>query len=213
MISIPTATLLITLTGPLSCGSATATLAVSGDEDLRAAYESGQTYADFHEGADARKELWEQNYGSGSVSAELIERARALPDGYRILAIAVAGCSDSVNTIPYVAHLTQAVEGLDMRIVSSADYHGLMTARPTPDGRGATPTLIILDQDYNEVGCWIERPSPLQEWALGEGQDLGRRDFMQEKMAWYAEDGGQTTVTEVIDIIEAASQGERRCGS
>ncbi|UCC24022.1 MAG: hypothetical protein JSU98_09805 [Gemmatimonadales bacterium] len=32
------------------------------------------------------------------------------------------------------------------------------------DGRPATPTVVILDEDGEEVGCWIERPVPQRDF-------------------------------------------------
>lgn len=212
MISFPStlfAAALVTL-----CGSDEApTPLIPADDELRAAYESGQTFDAFLSAADARKELWERNYGSGEVPEEVVARARALGGTWHILAIAVDGCSDSVNTIPYVALLAEAAPNIELRIVDSSDGRAFMEARPTPDGRAATPTLVFLNDDFEDVGCWIERPTPLQEWAMGEGDDLSRGDFMDHKMSWYREDGGRSTVDEVVGILEAASRGEHVCGS
>ena len=208
MLSAPTLVLLSHLLAPCVIGAPTPLL----DAELREAYESGQVFSDFLREADARKALWDSNYASAEVPSPVLERARALGGTWYVLAIAVAGCSDSVNTIPYVAKLTEDVPGLEMRIIDSTVGRAYMEARPTPDGRAATPTLILMDADFNEVGCWIERPSPLQSWALGEGQKLEGRDFMTEKMSWYRDDAGRSTVDEVVGVLEAAAAGERICG-
>ncbi|MDH3224781.1 MAG: thioredoxin family protein [Gemmatimonadota bacterium] len=183
------------------------------DDDLRQAYESGQTFPDFLRQADARKELWGRNYGNAEVPTEVVERARAIGGQWYVLAIAVAGCSDSVNTIPYVAKLTELVPALDMRIIDSSAGRAYMEARPTPDGRAATPTLILLNDRFDEVGCWIERPTALQEWALNDGGALPGPEFMAEKMSWYRRDGGHSTVSEIVEIIEAAAAGNHICGT
>lgn len=183
------------------------------DDGLRQAYESGQEFGDFLREADARRALWDRNYGAAEVPAEVAQRARALGGTWYVLAIAVAGCSDSVNTIPYVAKLTELAPNVEMRIIDSARGREYMEARPTPDGRAATPTLILMNASFDEVGCWIERPTALQEWALGEGSEMSRRAFMEEKMSWYREDGGEHTVDEIVGILEGAARGERICGT
>ena len=209
---LPSALLVLTSAlGP--CVPAAPPSVLSLDDDLRQAYESGQAFGDFLQDADARKELWDRNYGSADVPNEVLERAQALGGTWYILAIAVAGCSDSVNTIPYVARLTELAPNLHMRIIPSSAGRQYMEDRPTPDGRAATPTLILLDANFDEVGCWIERPSPLQEWALGEGSEMSRRAFMEEKMSWYREDAGRHTVDEVVAILEGAADGQRICGT
>lgn len=211
MIQLPAAFLLATTASV--CGNTPAPVVPTATDELRTAYESGQTFADFLAAAADRRALWHQNYGNGEVPGDLVARARAIGGRWHILAIAVDGCSDSVNTIPYVALLTEAVPGLEMRIIDSTAGRAFMEARPTPDGRGATPTLVILDESFADAGCWIERPSPLQAWALGEGAEMPRGDFMRLKMSWYREDAGHTTVEEVVSILEAASRGEHVCGA
>ncbi len=186
---------------------------LSVDDDLRQAYESGLTFPDFLRQADARKELWDRNYGTAEIPADVVERARAVGGQWYVLAIAIAGCSDSVNTIPHVAKLVELVPTLEMRIIDSSAGRAYMEARPTPDGRAATPTLILLNDRFDEVGCWIERPTALQEWALNEGAALPGPEFMAEKMSWYRRDGGQSTVSEVVGILEAAAAGNHICGT
>ena len=209
---LPSALLILSSSlGP--CATGVPSPLATPDDGLREAYESGQPFADFLRDADARKELWDRNYGTADVPADVVERAQALGGTWYVLAIAVAGCSDSVNTIPYVARLTELAPNLHMRIIDSSQGREFMEARPTPDGRAATPTLILLNADFDEVGCWIERPTPLQEWAMGEGAEMPRRAFMEEKMSWYREDGGRHTVEEVVEILEGAARGEHICGT
>ena len=71
----------------------------------------------------------------------------------------------------------------------------------------------VLNEAYEEVGCWVERPSNLQAWALENRPNLEDREFLDQKMAWYREDGGEQTVSEVLALIEAAVSGSPICGA
>jgi len=53
---------------------------------------------------------------------------------------------------------------------------------------------------------FIERPTPLQEWALPARKDLDIGDFMRQKKAWYAEDQGRQTMEELVALMEKAVQ-------
>ena len=55
-------------------------------------------------------------------------------------------------------------------------------------------------------------PADLQAWALANRKDLSDREFLARKSDWYEKDGGGSTVSEVIDVIEAAAAGSRICG-
>jgi hypothetical protein len=134
---------LLALTPVTTCPSGT----IAGpDGTLRGLYEGGQSFDDFLAGANRRVELWHGNHQrSEEIDVALLERARAVPGTWRFLAIAVAGCSDSVSTIPFLARLVGMVEGLEMSIVDSRTGREIMESHRTPDGRPATPTVLLLD--------------------------------------------------------------------
>ncbi|MEQ9104785.1 MAG: thioredoxin family protein [Rhodothermales bacterium] len=176
------------------------------DPDYKALYESGTPVEIFMGQAKARRALWERNQNYGEIPDALLESARAhvrtVQGPTYLLAVAVDACSDSVNTIPYLARLAAAVDGLELRIIPPDAGREIMEAHRTPDGRAATPTVVVLDADFNEIGVFIERPAPLQEWALTAGADLDSGTFVKEKGAWYDEDAGRTTIEEVLAIME-----------
>jgi Thioredoxin len=183
-------------------------------ESLRELYEEGLPFAEFLDRAEARKPLWHENWGEAAVPDALLEKARAVTGSWRILAVAIDACSDSVNSIPYVAKLADLVPGLDMRIIDSKRGRAIMEAHRTPDGRAATPTLILIDASWEEAGCWIERPLQLQTWyAARQREGLPVSEITQQKMAWYKDNAGREILSEVVGMIEAAARGYRVCAS
>lgn len=207
------ATLLLLLAPPLACDppSAAAAGLHADDPRLEALYRSGREFADFLETADRRRDLWLRHYGKGEVPEDLLARAAALEGRWRILAIAEDWCSDSVNTVPFLALLADASDAIELRVIDSESGRDVLDAYRTPDDRTATPTILVLDGDYDEVGCWVERPAELQAWALETRPTLDDRQFLARKMAWYAEDAGRSTIREVLERIEAAAAGSRIC--
>ncbi|MDX1495287.1 MAG: thioredoxin family protein [Longimicrobiales bacterium] len=186
-------------------------LALAGDEELRALYQSGRSYEAFLGAATRRADLWESNTRDAEdIDPALVHRARAVGGSWHFLAVAIDACSDSVSTIPYLARLVSLVEGLEMRIVDSTAGRAVMEAHPTPDGRAATPTVLLLSNDFDEAGCFIERPPQLQTWIL-ENSDWSGQQLYERKMEWYREDGGQATVEAFVEMLEAAGRGETVC--
>lgn len=179
--------------------------------DLEALYRAAITFDEFYEDADRRRELWTSTYEQGAVAAEMVARVTALDGDWRILAVAEDWCSDSVSTIPYLALLAERASNLELRIIDSDVGREIMETHRTPDGRPATPTVLILDELYREVGCWVERPSELQEWALDARPRLRDNEFFSQKMSWYAEDGGSSTVSEIVEALEGAAAGSPVC--
>jgi len=181
------------------------------DSVLVALYEQGARWNDFLADARARRAMWVRNSESAVVPPDVLAQARALPGAWRLLVVAVDSCSDSVNTIPYLARLVAEVPSLEMRIITPRQGRELMAGRRTPDGRAATPTVVILDADGREAGCWIERPAALQAIALTENAGGGTPAFAARKQEWYDRDQGASTVREVVATLVAAAEGARGC--
>ncbi len=180
-----------------------------GDSLVRL-FEAGRTWAQFVEGARARREAWRDNYADGRPDATLVERARAA-GAWRIVAVAEDWCFDSVNTLPYLVRLAEAVPAIEIRIVSSAEGRWLMKRHPTPDGRAATPTIVIVGPDGEERGCFIERPAGLRTWVVEKRPKLSESAFQDGKAAWYRNERGRETTAELVRLLEAAARGEGRC--
>lgn len=176
------------------------------DSTFRALYDSGETFADFVAKATARKAQWEGNYALNVAPDALVTRATAAGSGWKLLVVTVPGCSDSVNIVPYVASLLEKVPSIEMRLINPTVGKAVMEGHRTPDGRAATPTVILLDAEFNERGCWIERPSTLVE-LMKNGTDF------EGKMAWYDKDRGASSLEEIVQVIEAAATGSKKCGS
>jgi hypothetical protein len=180
---------------------------------LRELYEGGVAWREFLDGATARRELWVRNAEAASVPADLLERVRAVPGTWRILAVAIDACSDSVNTLPYVAKLTELVPSLDLRIIDSTVGREIMETHRTPDDRAATPTLLLLDAEWVEAGCFIERPARLQSWYAERQGTMPTRELTDMKMEWYAADAGRATLDDIAAILEGAAAGSPVCAA
>lgn len=191
--------------------STAAAVVVAADSALAAAYASGESWESFLAAARARRAVWLKNWESAAIPADALAQARTVPAGFRLLVIAVDSCSDSVNTIPYLAKLVAEVPGLEMRIITPRAGREIMAARPTPDGRPATPTVVVLNSAGEEVGCWIERPRALQNLAIEARAGGGTAEFAASKQGWYDTDAGASTVREVVAQLVKAAAGQRGC--
>lgn len=194
---------LVTL-ATLACGPA----AAPADSGLRALYDGGRTYTAFVAAARSRRADWLRNTARAMPDAALVTRARATGGDWRFLVVLEDGCSDSVNTIPYVAALVAAMGGgSDLRLVTSTVGRPVLDRYRTYDDRGATPTVVLLNAAGEAVGCWVERPTPLSEWTQSERSKLSQAAFYEQKMAWYDRDRGRSTVEDIVRMLEGARPG------
>lgn len=178
---------------------------ITADSSYKSLYEAGVTFVDFVAKANARKEQWEGNYALKIAPDALVTRATAAGAGWKVMVVTTPGCGDSVNSIPYLASLLDKVPSIELRLVYMNDGKWVMESHRTPDGRAATPTVILLDAEFNERGCWVERPVPLLEAMKEPG--FGQR---QE---WYDKDRGASALEEIVQMIEAAHAGSVKCSA
>lgn len=173
------------------------------DPDYLGLYRQGVTFAAFLEHARARPHEWKQRYSDAAVTPDIVTRMRALPERRFILVVAEDWCTDSMNSIPYVARLVDgAPERVALRIIDSTRGRAVMDAHLTPDGRAATPTIVVLREDGTPVGAWVERASTAQAWFLEQKKTVTREALRTQLRQWYAEDGGRTTIGEIATLLE-----------
>ena len=178
--------------------------AQSGPEGEGPLWQSATPFATFLENVRSRRDQWTTRFANAAIEADALNRARALPGRRRLLAIAEARCSDSAWAVPYLAKLAAAVpDKLELRVITPADGGArLQAANPTPDGRRATPTIVVLDEQDRVLGTWVERPAELQKWYLANKDTVPQGERYTHLDKWYTDDAGRTTITEVLTVLE-----------
>jgi Thioredoxin len=168
----------------------------------RERYESALTFAQFLGSVSVNADLWRAVYAHATVSDEAAARAVAIGGHWHILVLAEDWCGDAVNTLPVIARLVERAPNLDLRILLRDANLDLMDSHLT-NGARSIPVAIVLREDYSEQGWWGPRPRELQAWVMGEGRALDKAARYREVRAWYARDKGQSTVREVLELIDA----------
>jgi len=172
--------------------------------DPQALFAQGATYEVFLENATAQKTTWQANTARAAVPAEVVERFKKAAAGLTLLVIAEAACSDSVQTLPYVAKLA-SLAGVELRIVGKSAGQAVLEHHKSPDNRTATPTIVLL-REGKDVGAFVERPVTLQTWMTGFAQTLSQQERLSRKTSWYDWDRGDSTVAEVVTLAEKTAR-------
>jgi hypothetical protein len=182
---------------------ATAVAGLQAQEiDYPALWAKATPFHELLEGVRARREHWRSRFANAAIEPEALDAARALPGKRRILAIAEDRCSDSAWAVPYLAKLAAAVpDKLELRVISAASGRQIQAQHLTPDGRQATPTIVVLDENSRFIGAWVERPAELQKWYIESKPSMDRDELYERVTAWYEKDAGKSTVSEVLTIM------------
>ena len=184
---------------------------VTPDSTLRQLQASGQTFPDFLAAAKARREGWLQMRDSARVDDALLQRARAVGGTWHLLVIAVDRCGDSMNSVPWLAALAEQVPGLDLRIVLPDQGRAVQESHRSVDGRIATPTIVLLDVAGSDVGCIVELPRPIRNWAQSVRATVSSDSLHAGIRTFYANDRGRSITAEAVEMMEAAKSGAPLC--
>jgi hypothetical protein len=174
--------------------------------DYAALWANATPFHSFLENVRARQEQWRTRFANAAIDAGALTSARALPSKRHILAVAEDRCSDSAWAVPYLAKLAAAVpEKIELRVIGRAQGSRIQSEHLTPDGRRATPTIIVLDDKDAFIGAWVERPAELQTWFVENKAKVSSDELHQHLDEWYTADAGKTTVSEVLAILNQPS--------
>ncbi len=196
---------------PARAAAMSARCAVAADSTLLALFSSGQSFPDFLAAAKARREGWLKMADSARVDDALVARAKAVGGTWHLLVVAIDACGDSMNNVPYLAKLSESVPGLDLRIVLPVNGRPVQDTHRSLDGRTATPTIVLLDSTGNDVGCIVELPREIRDWAHGVRGTVSSDSLHAGIRSFYAANRGVAITTEAVEMLEAAKAGSPRC--
>ncbi|MEO8198954.1 MAG: thioredoxin family protein [Gemmatimonadota bacterium] len=117
-----------------------------------------------------------------------------------LLVIAEDWCGDASNTIPFLAHWASVTPEISLRIIRRDEHLDVMD-RYLTNGSRSIPVVIVLDENYEELGYWGPRPKALQEWVMANKGTIPKAELYPQVRKWYARDRGETTLREVMAIV------------
>jgi hypothetical protein len=176
----------------------------------RNSFVEAQEFQEFLKSVTDNEPLWNALARRATVPDDLVERVRAMPGSWRLLVLLEDWCGDAVNTVPILSRLAELSPNLSLRVLKRDEHPALMDAHLT-NGKRAIPVVMVLDEQFREVGWWGPRPGELQDWATSLGVTLAKPDRYREMRRWYAQDRGRATVNEVVDILCAAAGRPQGC--
>lgn len=175
--------------------------------DYRTYWEQGFAWHDYlEEEVEEHPQLWRGVWRKHETPERALDRLEGIGGAWKLLVITEDWCGDASNTVPILARLAEVAPNLDIRLVKRDENPDLMDAHLT-DGSRSIPVAIVLDDDFEIVGSWGPRPEELQAFVISE-KEKGERptsEIYRETRRWYAEDGGRTTLEELLDVIEEAA--------
>ena len=163
--------------------------------------EDAVPYREFVETVEKNEALWTGVYRMAHIPDWAREAACENARGVRLLAIVEDWCGDASNTIPVLAKLGDEAHCLEMRVIGR-DAHPEVMDRYLTNGSRSIPIVIAFDEEFRELGHWGPRPSEIQRWVVDNKEQIPSKERYPVVRRWYAKDRGETTLREVLGLID-----------
>ncbi|MCG0275476.1 MAG: thioredoxin family protein [Thermosediminibacteraceae bacterium] len=169
---------------------------------IKELYEKGIKYTEFLKKTETKyRQEFEKHYEDLKLSQETQERIEKIAKKVFVLVFAEAWCPDCIASLPVLAKMAEINNLIDFAILPREGYEDFLE-KYKYDGKPRIPTFIFLDEDFKELGAFVEIPQMLKDiYARGYQPDIivARRDYRQGK---YSE----VIASEFIEIIEGQSK-------
>ena len=129
----------------------------------RARWEKGLTYEDFKAAMTRNLERFAQNESRVVLDPETVRTFKSLPQSLRVLVLAEDWCGDVVANLPILGRILKEYPALDVRIFLRDQNLDLMERWLNQGKYQSIPVLVFFDQNFRELGHWIERPASVTE--------------------------------------------------
>jgi len=168
--------------------------------DFRSLWSQALTFRQFVDQAREQRELWTGVYRLARTPDWAREALRAADRPVRMLVLLEDWCGDGANVIPHLARLADQAPGLELRVLRRDEHPAVMDRYLSGTAR-AIPIVIVLDQEFRELGHWGSRPAALQTWVTEARKTVSKDALYPQIRRWYAKDRGESTLREVLALI------------
>jgi hypothetical protein len=149
-----------------------------------------EAYIEYTKLSAARMRRWEKVYKPHPDFCDFLDGLSLVGDKW--LVFSETWCGDAAHNLPFITHWAERV-GAQMRIIMRDENLPLMDEFLTGGGR-SIPKLVRMDAQYNVLGSWGPRPTPLMKhyavWKLEPEFDY--KEWVLFAQEWYNSDKGQS---------------------
>jgi selT/selW/selH-like putative selenoprotein len=127
----------------------------------RERFEQGLTYDKYRSQMTRNEERFDETERTVVLSPEDIAFFASLPAPLNVLVLAEDWCGDVIANLPLLGRLAEASGKLKLRIFLRDQNPDLMDQYLKEGQFRSIPVFVFLDENFNEIGHWIERPTSM----------------------------------------------------
>jgi hypothetical protein len=138
----------------------------------RARWDKGISYDEFKAAMTRNQERFAENESRVVLDPETVRTFKSLPKQLRVLVLAEDWCGDVVANLPILGRLDKEVPTLDVRIFYRDQNLDLMERWLNQGKYQSIPVFVFFDENFRELGHWIERPASVTERRAAERKKI-----------------------------------------
>jgi hypothetical protein len=183
----------------------------------------GLTYVDYIGGIETNQEEFVANYQEIVLRPEdqqfFAEVPRLLESQIKVLALAEDWCPDVVANLPVMARIAGSIPGAELRVFPRDENLDIMDQYLLRGQFRSVPTFVFFDQDFRELGRWIERPAAANQLREEMTRELTAQGMPEAELrvergkrlrAAYPAQLRQETIREVREVLDKTVQSRLR---
>ena len=138
-------------------------------------FAQGMTYDAYKDQMTRNKERFEANEERVSIDPADLAAFRALPRPLHVLVIAEDWCGDVIDNLPVLGRLAEESGTLDLRVFLRDQNLDLIDQYLKEGQFRSIPVFVFFDDNFDELGRFIERPNSVTERRSRFRRDLFAR--------------------------------------
>jgi hypothetical protein len=138
----------------------------------RSRWDKGITYDAFKAAMTRNQDRFAESEGRVSLDPETVRTFKSLPKPLRVLVLAEDWCGDVVANLPVLGRLAKEVPTLDVKVFYRDQNLDLMERWLNQGKYQSIPVFVFFDENFRELGHWIERPSSVTERRAAERKKI-----------------------------------------
>jgi hypothetical protein len=129
----------------------------------RARFDQGLTYEGYKAQMTRNRDRFEENEKRVDLDEADLEAFRALPRAVKVVVLAEDWCGDVIANLPVLGRLAEESRKLDVRVFLRDQNDDIMQRYLNKGQFKSIPVFVFFDEDFRELGHWIERPASVTE--------------------------------------------------
>lgn len=125
-------------------------------------FHTGMTYEQYKDQMTRNRERFDENEAAAPVGTAEVQAINALPKRLNVLVLAEDWCGDVIQNLPILGRLAAETGKLTLRVFLRDQNLDLME-QFLNNGHRSIPVFAFFDDEFNELGRFIERPASVTE--------------------------------------------------